>query len=175
MSDTDIALQEEIAPASSVAMPSLLDNVMAQTRFQPASESYDITRQGVTAFIAAMLESNNDEEPVDILAVNAMIADIDDRMGRQMDLLVHSPEFQELESFLLSLKLLVDRADPRENIKIHVLHATKKNCWTILSLRLRSRSPPSTGMFTPAGLVSLAVNRWRPSSATTPLKIPRRI
>lgn len=41
MSDTDIALQEEIAPASSVAMPSLLDNVMAQTRFQPASESYD--------------------------------------------------------------------------------------------------------------------------------------
>ncbi|ECV9822992.1 type VI secretion system contractile sheath large subunit [Salmonella enterica subsp. houtenae] len=126
MSDTDIALQEEIAPASSVAMPSLLDNVMAQTRFQPASESYDITRQGVTAFIAAMLESNNDEEPVDILAVNAMIADIDDRMGRQMDLLVHSPEFQELESFLLSLKLLVDRADPRENIKIHVLHATKE-------------------------------------------------
>ena len=77
MSDTDIALQEDVSPATSVAVPSLLDNIMAQTRFQPASESYDIARQGVTAFIAALLQSDDDAESVDILAVNAMIADID--------------------------------------------------------------------------------------------------
>jgi len=126
MSDIDISLQDEAASATSAVEPSLLDNIMAQTRFQPASESYDIARQGVTAFIAALLQSDNDAEPVDILAVNAMIADIDARTGRQMDLILHAPEFQELESFLRSLKLLVDRADTRENIKIHVLHATKE-------------------------------------------------
>ncbi|AYN27598.1 MULTISPECIES: type VI secretion system contractile sheath large subunit [Buttiauxella] len=124
MSDT--SLQEELASTTPTAAPSLLDEIMAQTRFQPASESYDVARQGVTAFIAALLESNTDAEPVDILAVNAMIADIDARMGRQMDLILHAPELQELESFLRSLKLLVDRADTRENIKIHVLHATKE-------------------------------------------------
>ncbi|UNK60692.1 type VI secretion system contractile sheath large subunit [Buttiauxella ferragutiae] len=124
MSDT--SLQEELASTTPTAAPSLLDKIMAQTRFQPASESYDVARQGVTAFIAALLESNTDAEPVDILAVNAMIADIDARMGRQMDLILHAPELQELESFLRSLKLLVDRADTRENIKIHVLHATKE-------------------------------------------------
>jgi len=124
MSDT--SLQEELASTTPTAAPSLLDEIMAQTRFQPASESYDVARQGVTAFIAALLESNTDAEPVDILAVNAMIAEIDARMGRQMDLILHAPELQELESFLRSLKLLVDRADTRENIKIHVLHATKE-------------------------------------------------
>ncbi|WP_054178835.1 type VI secretion system contractile sheath large subunit [Trabulsiella odontotermitis] len=120
--------QEELAPVSATpaATSSLLDEIMSQTRFQPDSESYDIARHGVTAFISALLQSDNDAEPIDILAVNTMIADIDERMGRQMDLIVHSPEFQELESFLRSLKLLVERADTRENIKIYVVHATQE-------------------------------------------------
>jgi type VI secretion system protein ImpC len=120
---SDMSLQEEIATASG---SSLLDEIMAQTRFQPESESYDIARQGVGAFIAALLQSDSDSDPVDILAVNAMIADIDERTGRQMDLILHAPEFQEMESFLRSLKLLVERADTRENIKIHVMHVTKE-------------------------------------------------
>jgi type VI secretion system protein ImpC len=99
---------------------------MAQTRFKPESESYGIARQGVTAFITALLQNDDEAESVDILAVNAMIADIDTRVGHQMDLILHAPEKQELESFLRSLKLLVDRADPRENIKIHLMHATKE-------------------------------------------------
>ncbi|MGT8859696.1 type VI secretion system contractile sheath large subunit [Enterobacter sp. 186315] len=121
-----MSLQEEVTPVSAapLATGSLLDNIMAQSRFQPESESYDIARQGVTAFIAALLK--HQAESVDILAVNAMIADIDERLGRQMDLICHSPEFQELESFLRSLKLLVSRADTRENIKIHLLHVTKE-------------------------------------------------
>lgn len=123
MSET--TLPEALASTASVAAPSLLDEIMAQTRFKPESESYDIARQGVTAFITAMLQ-DDEAESVDILAVNGMIADIDARMGRQMDLILHAPEFQEMESFLRSLKLLVDHADPRENIKIHIMHATKE-------------------------------------------------
>lgn len=124
MSET--ILPEVFASPMPVAAPGLLDEIMAQTRFKPESESYDIARQGVTAFISALLQSDDEAEPVDILAVNAMIADIDARMGHQMDLILHAPEFQELESFLRSLKLLVDHADPRENIKIHLLHACRE-------------------------------------------------
>lgn len=104
-----MSLQEDITPASvspAATAPSLLDEIMAQTRVKPASESYDITRHGVSAFIAAMLQNDNNEEPVNILAVDAMISDIDERTGRQMDAIVHAPEFQELESLLRSLKLL---------------------------------------------------------------------
>ncbi|WP_149911979.1 type VI secretion system contractile sheath large subunit [Citrobacter freundii] len=121
---SDIALQEAPGSASPAGSSSLLDNIMAQSRFQPESESYDIARQGVTAFISALLQ--NEAESVDILAVNAMIADIDDRTGRQMDLILHDPAIQELEALLCSLKLLVERTDPRENIKIYLLHATKE-------------------------------------------------
>jgi type VI secretion system protein ImpC len=124
MSET--ILPEVSVSAAPIAVPGLLDEIMAQTRFKPESESYDIARQGVTAFISALLQRDDEAEPVDILAVNAMIADIDARMGHQMDLILHAPEFQELESFLRSLKLLVDHADPRENIKIHILSATKE-------------------------------------------------
>ncbi len=85
--------------------------VASVTRVQPKSESYDITRQGVSAFIAAMLQGDSSAEPINILAVDAMIADIDARTSRQMDAIIHAPEFQELESLLRSLKLLVERAD----------------------------------------------------------------
>lgn len=123
--------QEEIIDVNSDAQHtaptlSLLDKVMEQTRFQPDSEGYDIARQGVTAFISALLQGEHDKEPINILAVDAMIADIDARKGEQMDAIIHAPEFQQLESFLRSLKLLVDHVDPRENIKLHVLHATKE-------------------------------------------------
>ncbi len=123
-----MSVQEEIAPvsASQTATSSLLDEIMAQTRVQPKSESYDITRQGVSAFIAAMLQGDSSAEPINILAVDAMIADIDARTGRQMDAIIHAPEFQELESLLRSLKLLVERADTRENIKVHFLNVTQE-------------------------------------------------
>lgn len=55
-----------------------------------------------------------------------MIADIDARTSRQMDAIIHAPEFQELESLLRSLKLLVERADTRENIKVHFLNVTQE-------------------------------------------------
>jgi type VI secretion system protein ImpC len=92
MSET--ILPEVSASAAPIAVPGLLDEIMAQTRFKPESESYDIARQGVTAFISALLQRDDEAEPVDILAVNAMIADIDARMGHQMDLILHAPEFQ---------------------------------------------------------------------------------
>ena len=43
-----MSVKEEIAPVSAsqtAAPPSLLDEIMTQTRVQPKSESYDITRQ----------------------------------------------------------------------------------------------------------------------------------
>lgn len=104
---------------------SLLDQIMAQTRIQPGSEGYDIARQGVTAFISSVLHSTSSTEPVNKLAVDSMISDIDVRISRQMDAVIHASEFQQVESFWRSLKTMVDRVDFRENIKVNVLHVTK--------------------------------------------------
>lgn len=170
-----MSLQEEVAPVSAApeAGTSLLDNIMAQSRFQPESESYGIARQGVTAFVSALLQ--NEAESVDILTVNAMIADIDDRTSRQMDLILHDPVIQELESLLRSLKLLVERTDPRENIKIYLLHATKKSCWTISNSPRKSPSLVSISTFIQVVTDSLAASQWRQLSVIMRLKIMRQI
>ncbi|HAF2404060.1 TPA: type VI secretion system contractile sheath large subunit [Salmonella enterica] len=125
-----MSLQEEALVADVVRphsdTPSLLDQIMAQTRIQPESESYDIARQGVSAFIASILQSSHQAEPINRLAVDSMIAEIDETMSEQMNEIVHAQEFQRVESFWRGMKLLVDRTDFRENIKIHFLHATEE-------------------------------------------------
>jgi len=78
-----MSLQEETLVAENTGQysesGSLLDQIMAQTRIQPESESYDIARQGVTAFIASILQGNHQEEPVNRLAIDSMIAEIDEK------------------------------------------------------------------------------------------------
>ncbi|MEO3384124.1 type VI secretion system contractile sheath large subunit [Enterobacter soli] len=105
---------------------SLLDHIMHQARLQPEDEGYDIAKHGISAFIANLLESGQEDVPVNKLIVDRMIAELDKKMSAQMDEILHSDEFQNMESSWRSLKLLVDRTDFRENIKITILHATKE-------------------------------------------------
>ena len=124
-----MSLQEQELPVSgqSAAAPtSLLDAIMAQTRIEPQSEGYDVARHGVAAFISSILSSSDRKEPVNKLAVDSMIAEVDAKLSKQMDAIIHNKRFQELESFWRSMKTLVDRTDFRENIKIHVLHVTQE-------------------------------------------------
>ncbi|MHA6636843.1 type VI secretion system contractile sheath large subunit [Citrobacter farmeri] len=123
-----MSLQEQELPVAepvSASPASLLDAIMAQTRIEPESEGYDVARQGVAAFITSLLQSRDQHEPINKLAVDSMIADVDEKMSRQMDVIQHNKLFQARESFWRSLKTTVDRTDFRENTKIHVLHVTK--------------------------------------------------
>ncbi|WP_367299779.1 type VI secretion system contractile sheath large subunit [Hafnia alvei] len=105
--------------------PSLLNEIMAQTRLTPGDDAYDIAKQGVSAFISNILENGSNNEPINKLLVDRMIAELDSKLSKQMDEVLHSSRFKELESSWRSLKLLVDRTDFKENIKNHILHATK--------------------------------------------------
>lgn len=106
--------------------PSLLDQLLANTMISPAQEGYAIARQGVAAFISEILQNDDHQQPVNKQRVDQMIAEIDRVLGQQMDVILHQPEFQQLESAWRGLKLLVDRTDFRENIKLDVLHVTKE-------------------------------------------------
>ena len=103
----------------------LLDQIMAETKLVPAQEGYQVARQGVSAFIAEILKSNDPDQLINKHRVDQMIAELDRVLSRQMDAILHQPVFQELESSWRSLKLLVDRTDFRENIKLEVLHVSK--------------------------------------------------
>nr|WP_290448019.1 type VI secretion system contractile sheath large subunit [Escherichia fergusonii] len=123
-----MSLQEELTSplAESVApQHSLLDEIMSRTRIQPESDGYDVARQGVVAFIRSILTSDTGDA-INRLAVDRMITVLDQKLSAQTDEILHSEPVQQLESFWRSIKLLVDRTDFKENIKIHLIHATKE-------------------------------------------------
>lgn len=105
----------------------VLDQIIAETRLTPGDEAYDIARRGVAAFIEELLKPHNQGEPVKKALVDRMITEIDARLSRQMDEILHHAKFQSLESAWRGLALLVDRTDFRENIKIEILSVSKQD------------------------------------------------
>ena len=122
MSDTAV---QQSAASESVTEGSLLDQVMANSRMAPADEGYDVARKGVATFIANLLKSDEKGQPVNKALVDQMVVELDRKISAQMDEILHAPKLQELESSWRGLKLMVDRTDFRENIKVDILHATK--------------------------------------------------
>lgn len=110
-----------------VAEAGILDRIIAETRLTPDDEAYDIAKRGVSAFIEELLKPHNQNEPVKKAMVDRMIAEIDAKLSRQMDEILHHADFQALESSWRGLKLLVDRTNFRENTKIEILNASKQD------------------------------------------------
>ncbi len=105
----------------------ILDQIIAETSLTPNDDAYGIAKRGVAAFIEELLKPHNSEEPVKKALVDRMIAEIDGKLSRQMDEILHHPEFQALESSWRGLSLLVERTNFRENIKIEVLNVSKQD------------------------------------------------
>lgn len=122
------------SPATETAVPdsapisgaSLLSQIMEQSQLTPGGEDYDIAKRGVQAFITELLSSRHADEKVNKGAVDRMIAELDRKVSRQVDRILHHAHFQCVESAWRGLKFLVDRTDFRENVKIEVLSATKE-------------------------------------------------
>ena len=106
---------------------SLLDQILAESKIKPSSEGYEVAQRGVQAFIAEMITSGKAEgKKIDKTLVDAMIAEIDQRMSSQINEILHHPELQKLESAWRGLKYVIDNVDFRENIKVEMLSVTKQ-------------------------------------------------
>lgn len=109
---------------------SLLDQILAESKLSPADETYEIAKKGVTAFIAEMLAPSRKGERADKAIVDQMIAEVDRRLSGQINEILHHKDVQALESAWRSLKLLVDRVDFRENVRIELLNCSKEDLLT---------------------------------------------
>ncbi|WP_071871079.1 type VI secretion system contractile sheath large subunit [Atopomonas hussainii] len=105
----------------------ILDKIIAETKLTPEDEAYGIAKRGVSAFIEELLKPQNNNEPVKKALVDRMIAEIDAKLSQQMDEILHHKDFQALESSWRGLKLLVDRTNFRENIKLELLNVSKQD------------------------------------------------
>lgn len=106
---------------------SLLDEILAETKMAPGDEGYEVAKQGVQAFIAELVRPQREGEKVDKALVDAMIAEIDQKLSVQIDEIIHHAEFQKLESAWRGLKFVIDRVNFRENVKVEMLNVSKED------------------------------------------------
>ncbi len=105
---------------------SLLDEIMQKSKMAPGDEGYDVAKLGMQAFLKELLAPGAKFGKADKAAVDSMISQLDKKLSEQVDQILHNPEVQKLESAWRGLKMLVDRTNFRENVKIEVLNISKE-------------------------------------------------
>jgi len=118
--------KQELQQAEVEEGGSLIDQIMQQTRLKPEDEGYDTAKKGIQAFIGDLLTPQRKGEKVEQKIVDNMIAEIDNRISQQVDEIIHHENFQKMESAWRGLKMVVDRTDFRENIKMELLSVSKE-------------------------------------------------
>lgn len=124
MSTPETAAEAQVAEATT-AEASMLDQILMETKLRPNDEGYDVARRGVAAFVSELLKPTRSDEKINTAIVDQMIAAIDQKMSAQLDTILHSDAYQQLESAWRGLKFLVDRTDFRQNIRVEVLSVSK--------------------------------------------------
>ena len=127
MAEEEKKVQEAQQAETVEGATSLLDEIVQATKLKPTDEGYSATKQGVQAFIDELLKPGREEARVSAGLVDEMIANIDQKLSKQMDAILHNEDFKKLESAWRSLKFLVDNTNFRENIKIEVLNINKQD------------------------------------------------
>ncbi|NHB94602.1 type VI secretion system contractile sheath large subunit [Photorhabdus cinerea] len=79
----------------------------------------------VSVFLSLLKESAQKVKRLDKALLDQHIDELDSQISRQLDVVMHYPAFQQVESAWRGLKFLVDRTDFRQNVKIEVLDVTK--------------------------------------------------
>lgn len=107
--------------------PSLIEEIIQATDLKPkpTEESHKIMERGLKELLGKILEPGREAVKISRAVVDDMIGEIDKKISRQLDEILHNQEYQKLESAWRSLKFLVERTNFRENIKIEILNVSK--------------------------------------------------
>ena len=109
---------------------SLLDDILFETKLQKTDEGYDVAKKGIEVLIGELLKPEHAQDRVDKSLADMMIAELDAKISKQLDEVLHQKAFQQLESAWRGLKFAVDRTDFRENIRIELVNCSKEDLLT---------------------------------------------
>jgi type VI secretion system protein ImpC len=101
---------------------------LLQKKFKPQSEqAKDEVEQAVRTLAQQALAKSTLIGSDVVESVNAMIAEIDKKLGQQINAILHHPDFQALESSWRGLHYLVNNTETDEMLKIRVMNVSKKD------------------------------------------------
>lgn len=114
--------------ATTLADGSLIADILSYSKLPNDEYSHSIAAQGMTSLLSKVLEKEEDvtDIRVDKKYVESLIDELDSRLSQQMDAILHHPTFQKLEAPWRSLKMLTDRTEFAENIKVEILDVSKE-------------------------------------------------
>ena len=104
---------------------SLLDQIV-DTGIRPAEGGRDRARDLVQTLVAELVAPGMVVAKGVGETINARIAAIDEILSRQVDQIIHHPDFQKLEGSWRGLNKLVMNTETGESMKIRVLNVSKK-------------------------------------------------
>ncbi len=133
---------QEASDGGAVEEQSLLDSILRKVEVESPGESVSIddfkdqravaekdrgamVAAALRVFVDAVVDMGEPLEKIDKYLLDQLISNIDEKISRQLDEILHHDDFQHMESAWRSLKFLVDRTDFRQKVKIEMLHATK--------------------------------------------------
>jgi type VI secretion system protein ImpC len=121
-------LDQESSGASELSIDRpLIDQLLETSKIRPGDDQYSVTKLGVQSFISTLMNNDRVTDRITAALADEMIANLDKKLSRQVDQILHHKDFQKLESAWRSLKFLVERTNFRENIRIQMMNASKED------------------------------------------------
>lgn len=106
---------------------SLLDQIVAQGRFNRDAGTMERGRDMVKEFIAQVLDGQLTLSRDAEASIQARIAQIDKLISLQLNEILHYPAFQKLEGTWRGIKYLIDQSETNDMLKIKVLNVSKRD------------------------------------------------
>jgi type VI secretion system protein ImpC len=120
-------VQAEAAEVTQEQEPSLLDQIITETRIGRDDVQREQSRRQIATLVEEVMQGtvrvSKDLESM----INARIADIDELLSRQLNEIMHAPEFQKLEGSWRGLRYLVYQSETSTMLKIRMLNVSKQD------------------------------------------------
>lgn len=127
MAEQEETKSEQAQKEVEVEETSLLDQLLSKIdTVAPPQEEKDQLGSAIGHLLNAVAKSAERPERVDGALIDVYIAELDKKMSEQLDEILHSEKFQEMESAWRGLYFLVDRTNFQSNITVEMLDVSKE-------------------------------------------------
>lgn len=124
--DSAVAQAQAVTIEGQAPEPSLLDEILAQTRIARHDVERQYARDMLGEFVDQLLAGKTLSADTQG-SINTWISEIDALITDQLNPILHHEEFQRLEATWRGLRYLADQAESGPELKIKVLDSTKKD------------------------------------------------
>lgn len=106
---------------------SLLDKIIAEGRMARDDEQRAVARDLIGEFVDQVMAGTMTVSADTQAMINSRIAQIDRLLSQQLNLVMHHPDFQQLEASWRGLHYFVNQSETGKDLKIRVLNVAKKD------------------------------------------------